>query len=160
MPRSLTELHLHGLAVERTLTPRSMLKAMFTRLPELRFLCAAFMEMAPLLQGMLDAGADALPHLRRVQCDNGSVEKLVEAHALLRRYLHKFPAVHVHFDYTLDLDDGRPDAKVIAHHYGRWPRVTVDPAPGNPPPSPHASDDEPESDVEPAADPHEAEEQH
>lgn len=105
------------------------------------------MEIAPLLQGMLDAGVPALPSLSCVHFDNSAVGGL--DNDLLRRFMHKFSETIVRFEFSHDLGGHLlTDHYELARRFGRWPRVEVEPEPTDDPPSPHSSDDESESEVE------------
>lgn len=149
LPPTLRSLSLNDFDASEEAAPRSALKAFFQRTPLLRELHTSWMLLAPLIQGMLDAGVEALPMLRHVECANLWKDGLTAP--LLRRFLHRFPKVHVDLflpeNNALELDE----YQFIAT-FSDWPRVSVDPMPSNGPPSPHASDDESGSDVEAASD--------
>lgn len=128
-----------------TVLPRPALKALFQRMPLLQSLRTS-LARAPLLQGMLDAGVLFLAMLRRVELIRFDPESI--SRDLLRRFLHRFPQVHV--GLTAQSPDQFDDAW---RRFGEWPRVQVKPLSWpEGPPSPHASDDESGCDVEALAD--------
>ena len=123
---------------------RATLKAFFTRAPRLQSIELSRCCVESFFQGMLDAGVGALPVLRRVwfapQVGFDESEPAVEP-SLLRRFLHRFPQVTV----TISLDDSLLYAEAETR-FGLWERVEVK-IKKDPPPSPHASDDDEGSEV-------------
>lgn len=111
LPPTLTWLHIHAFSVRSEVASRAALKTMFARLPLLRILCYTAnqhdrMDPAPLFQGMLDAGAAALAHLRCVEICVGNAD--TDREELIRRFRCTFPRVEVKL-FTLDDDDDGGD---------------------------------------------------
>ena len=149
VPPSTQELVLTSLALAAPATSRSALKTLFARLRQLRLLRTEWMDVAPVLQGLLDAGAPSLPHLARVVFRDGCLTGLTVD--LLRRFLHRFPLLTVRFESSIP----RPNDSSLAAMFAGWLRVEL-PAPSGgaaAPPVPHPSDDEPESVVALITDP-------
>ena len=96
---------------------RSALKTLFSRLRQLRLLRTECLDIVPVLQGMLDAGAPALPLLARVVFRDGCVAGLTVD--LLRRFLHRFPLVTVRFESSIP----RHNDSSLAAMFAGWPRV-------------------------------------
>ena len=98
-------------------TSRSALNTLFSRLRQLRLLRTERMDIAPVLQGMLDAGAPSLPLLARVVIHDGCLTGLGSVD-LLRQFLHRFPLVTVRFETSIP----RPNSSPLAVMFAGWPR--------------------------------------
>lgn len=163
LPPTLTHLGLLHAEIPPDL-PRPLTKALFSRTPLLQSLRVES-RFGPFLRGLLDAGLVALPNLRRVRLYNFNPDDFSYSvdpiPPLLRRFVHRFPEVTVRLDLSGAEWEDPKQVAALQRQYG--PRVNLYPAdmrPGGPaiwhgsPSSPHASDDEEDSDVEEWTDPH------
>lgn len=158
LPPSITSLALTGFFLDPASTSRSALKTMFSRLPLLNTMRVEDMPISPLLQGLLDAGVDALPRLHRVEFAQYAIDNSALFPDLLRRFLHKFSAtvVRVEFSHRTGPDDEHFDSTwTLVRGFCRHPRVELD---FGEPLRVHASDDDSESEAELDTDPHDTDE--
>lgn len=114
MPPTLHSLALFSFA---QFASRAVLKTFFQHLPLLREFCTCSMEGAPLLQGVIDAGTVALPHLRRITFSDMPVKDFTSV--LLARFLHRFPMVCI----SIRADNFDPAAEQLSFEIGGWSRV-------------------------------------
>ena len=123
---------------EWTCGSRATLKEFFLRTPRLQSLEISRACIEPFLQGVLDAGVVALSQLRNVLLHLSYLYVPDVDSSLLRRLLHRFPQVTV----TIGIDDAVLYAD-LKPRFGRWSRVEIEERFGmEPPPRPHASDDD------------------